>query len=64
MKVKDLINELQKYDKELVVCIEDWNESYKAPCEISEVKQLNIKHSVRVPEGWLDLHGTFICLDA
>ena len=37
MKVSELIEELKKYDKDMVVKLEDWNEEYAEPHELEEV---------------------------
>lgn len=65
MKVKDLIEELQKFDPELSVCLYDWQEEYEPPSE-SAAEEVSLAENCRYIPTNASYHktlmGTFICI--
>ena len=58
MTVKGLIAELQKMPKDLVVCMEDWNEEWDYPTEVQIVREAKEKHTTNIGRK----EDSFVCL--
>ena len=63
MRVRELIEELQKHDDDTIVCLEDWSECYEKDTELTEVVlERNREHSIKNTKGWKDVSGDYIRL--
>lgn len=61
MKVKELINKLNEFDPELIVCVADWQEGYFPP-SADELSHIEVRSGVFIIEDNKKANGTFLCI--
>ena len=63
MNVQDMIDLLNKVeDKQLPICIEDWNENYRVPAVITNIDNCIDSRYLVLGDG--EKIGDYICLEA